>query len=117
MVELVVLDHAVELARLLELAMGQLETLADLGLGLGRALGQAPVELGDRSADEDRVGARHDALHVQRSLGLQLEHADAPGRADPLQLGAESPVALARDVGDMLEELSGLDAGARTLPG
>src|SRR5206468_2498334 len=106
----VVYDHVVEHSLLTKLVLRQVEALADLARALGRALAQPPVELGERRADEDRHRTRALLLDLQRSFGLELEHADAAGVRDAIHLGPERPVSLAGDVGDVLEELAGRDA-------
>ena len=52
----------------------------------------------DRRGDEDRHARRHLLLHRERAFRLELEHAPPPCRRDPLDLGAQRPVALAGDV-------------------
>ena len=55
----VVLDDVVEPLGLRELAPRQRDSLLDAAARLGRALGQAPLQLVDRGGDEDRHGALH----------------------------------------------------------
>ena len=108
--DLVVQHDVVELVRLRELLAREADPLADLALALARPLAQPALELRDRRGDEDRHGARHVLLHVERALRLELEDGDAPVAGDPVDLGAQRAVALARDVGDVLEEVALVDA-------
>ena len=85
-VEVVVLDDVVEQARLEQLALGQVEPLADLPGALGRALAQPALELGARCGDEDGDDAGQLLGDLERALGLELEDGDPPLAADPLDL-------------------------------
>ena len=100
----VVAHHVAEPVRLLELAPRERDPLADLAGRLGRPLAEAPLELRHVGSDEDRDRARDLVLHVQRALELELEDADAALLGDPVDLRAQRPVPLARDVLHVLEE-------------
>ena len=110
--DVVVPHHVAEPVRLLELLVGERDPLPDLSGRLGGALAEPTLELVDVGGDEDRARAGHVVLDAQRSIRLELEHADAAVSGDPVDLGAERPVPLARDVLDPLEEAAFLDASA-----
>jgi hypothetical protein len=52
---------------------------------------------------------------VERALGLELEHADPTLLGDPVELGRKRSVAVAGHVLDVLEEVTGVDAGDELL--
>ena len=115
--EVVVSHHVAEAVCLLELTTGDRDPLADLAGRLGRTLAEPALELLDVGGDEDRARARHLRLHVERAVRLELEHADAPVRRDPVDLRAERPVAPVGHVLDPLEERRLLRARRELLVG
>ena len=115
--DVVVSHHVPEAMRLLELTAGEQDPLADLAGALGRSLAQAPLELGNVGGDEDRHAAGHLVLHSERSLELELEHADPAVVRDSIHLRAKRPVAVTGYVRNPLEELARADPPRELLVG
>ena len=113
--EVVVDDDVVEIIRLFHLMAGDLEALADVAGRLGRALAQAPLELGERrSGDEDGDALGHLLLDGTGAARLELENATSSFAEDALDLGSQRPVPVT-DVDDVLEELTLVDAADELL--
>src|SRR5439155_1752143 len=92
------------------LVAGEPDPLPDLTLALARPLAQTALQLTDRGGDEDRHPPRQLLLDGQRPLGLQFEYGYTTGRRDAVDFRAQRPVPLSGDVGDVLEEVSAVDA-------
>ena len=114
--DVVVDDDVVELPGQPLMILGKLEPLLDFPGALRRPLAQPPLELGQRSRDEDRHAAGDEVAHAQRACRLQLEQARLALRGDAVDLRAERAGALMQK-GDVLEELAVLDAAVELLVG
>ena len=97
--------------------MRELDPLADLPGGLGRALAEPSFELVDVGSDEDRAGSGDLVLDEERTIRLELQHRHSAVSVDSVELGAKRPVALVRDVRDPFEERSFRDPGGELLVG
>src|SRR5581483_5155551 len=104
----VVLDHVVEVARLLELPLRHRDAPPDLARALRGGLAQPALELVNRGGDEDRDGAGGAPLPALRALRLELEQRRLPAAPQAIDLRMKRAVAVP-DVVDVLEELPGLD--------
>src|SRR5262249_44326250 len=107
-VAFVVLDDEIELVLLLELPPRDRDPLLDRPRALGRPQPQTALELLYGRRDEDRHRPGFAALHPERALRLELEHRRFADAAQPVDLGAQRPVAVP-DVVDVLEELTCID--------
>src|SRR5919204_351800 len=106
-VEVVVDNRVVELRLECELALGDVQTLVDLALALGRAGTKPPFELlRARGGDEDDNAVLHAVAHGERAARLDLEQRRGAVGDDPAQLGPKRAraVALAPRQLDVLEE-------------
>src|SRR5262249_1582782 len=68
------------------------------------------LELFDSRGDENRHRTGYLVLHTEGALGLELEERDSAVLRDAIELGAEGPIAVSRDVLDPLEERARCDA-------
>ena len=114
--DIVVHDHVVELGRLRRAARARASSRSSISPSLSVARSRSRRSSSSSGAvDEDRHRARH-AVAARRARPRSRARAAAilPVGRDAVDLGAQRPVAVARDEVDVLEEVAGARRAART---
>src|SRR5690349_4821880 len=105
---IVVLDHIVEVAGLLELFTRLAQPVLDHPRALGGTVAETALELLDGRGHKHGDGALDAALHPFGALRLELEQRRVARRPEAVDLAPERPVAVADEV-HVLQEVAGLD--------